>query len=504
MAREIKQVELNNMTKKTRNALAITFSLLFFLTAPIIFFYSQGYRLDWKKKTLTQTGALYFKVSPRKADIFLNRKLRKKTDWLSGSAFIENVLPKKYTVEIKKDGFHPWKKDLEITAQMVTEAKNIVLIPENLNFEILAGNVNNIFFAPDGKKAILRETYLKKGTLLTETKTKEGWVLNILNLRQKIKTSFIEDNKLSPKTVEFVDLKWSPDSKRVLLKTRIAQETKYFILDLQNNKPAILIPLDFIDKNTEDIFFNAQDPQKILLVKAELSSVKQDINQSIPEIEHKTFSIYEALLNEKKILAPLVKNTLAYKINSQNIFWLSSDGFLFKSDLSGKNQERVNFKPFPLQKETEYQIEEIYPKIFLKEDKKLFVFNEETEEFKQILEPVKNLNLCSDLKKIAAWNNSEIWVLFLEVQDYQPQKEMGEVMFLFRFSTRIDKVVWFTGDYLIFNTGDKIKIAEIDDRDQINIVDVGEFENPEIFFNINYKNLYILSKNRLFVSKPIL
>ncbi|GAI49198.1 unnamed protein product, partial [marine sediment metagenome] len=49
-----------------------------------------------------------------------------------------------------------------------------------------------------------------------------------------------------------------------------------------------------------------------------------------------------------------------------------------------------------------------------------------------------------------------------------------------------------------------IKIAEIDDRDRINVVDIAEFENPKIFWNKNDKKLYVLSEENLYVSESLM
>lgn len=83
---------------------------MFLLIAPSIVLYSQGYRIDFENKKITQTGGLFLKISPKQADIYLNGKLSRKTDFFFGSALIENLLPKKYKLEIKKTGYQSWKK----------------------------------------------------------------------------------------------------------------------------------------------------------------------------------------------------------------------------------------------------------------------------------------------------------------------------------------------------------------------------------------------------------
>ena len=85
----------------------------------------------------------------------------------------------------------------------------------------------------------------------------------------------------------------------------------------------------------------------------------------------------------------------------------------------------------------------------------------------------------------------------------QPQRHVGEKVFLTRFSEKIDEVFWYTNHYLVFNVGNRIKIVEIDDRDKINIVDFTEFKEPKTFWNQSNKKLYILSEEILYTSKKL-
>ena len=129
------------MTKRTRTILFLICLFLFLLIAPLAIFYSQGYRFDFDSKKITQTGGLFLKVFPKSAEIYLDGKLKKKTDFFFGSILIENLLPKKYKIEIKKEGYFTWEKNLEIREKEVTEAKNVILFPENSNFTILTKGV---------------------------------------------------------------------------------------------------------------------------------------------------------------------------------------------------------------------------------------------------------------------------------------------------------------------------------------------------------------------------
>lgn len=117
------------MTKRSRNLLFLFAVVLFFLGTPLIILYSQGYYFDFDKKIFIKTGALFVTTKPPKAKIFVNDKFKKETGWLSGDLLIKNLKVRAYRVRVEKDGFTAWKKTLTVEPGLVSEAKNVLLLP---------------------------------------------------------------------------------------------------------------------------------------------------------------------------------------------------------------------------------------------------------------------------------------------------------------------------------------------------------------------------------------
>ncbi len=226
------------MTKKTRTISFLICLFLFLLIVPVAVLYSQGYRIDFNPpaggKMLTQTGGLFLKAGPKQAEIYLNGKLVKKTDFFFGSALIENLLPKRYKIEIKKPtvptqtGFFPWEKTLEIKEKEVTEAKSIILFPENLNFNILATGVKSFWFSPDGKKITLKEENEKQ------------WALKLYDLEKNIKSHLIGEEDVSSKGAELINLEFSENLKEISLEVGVSEQLKYFSLALDKTSPILI------------------------------------------------------------------------------------------------------------------------------------------------------------------------------------------------------------------------------------------------------------------------
>ena len=235
------------MTKRARKLLFIICFVLFLIVAPFVVFYSQGYRLDWNLQEggikITQTGGLFLKVWPKQVEIYLDSKLVKKTDWFFGSVLIESLLPKRYKVLIKKESFHSWEKTLEIREKRVTEAKNIILFPQNPNLSFLAQEIKSFWFSPDQKRIIFK----------TDTSEKEpNWSLKLYDIEGGVQNHLIEENELHPKGADLLGLEFSSDSKRLNLQIGAAEKIKFFELEIDRIPPTLIekespsVPLNIV------------------------------------------------------------------------------------------------------------------------------------------------------------------------------------------------------------------------------------------------------------------
>ena len=454
------------MDKRIKRLLILVFAIIFLIGGPLAIFYSRGYRFDFETKKIVKSGAFYFRTQPESCEIYLDGKLKKKTDFLFGNAFVKNLLPKKYNIRIEKEGYFPWEKTLEVKEEFVTEAKNIILFSKNLNFSLSLSDIEDYFFSPDKKKIILEKT------------NKEGWTLKILDLEKNTQELFLEEKCLTKKESQFRNLNWNSDSRMVLIETEIEEDTKYFIVNLLEEKQ--IFPLGYGD--IQEISFNPNNSQEIFFLKS-LNGSK---------------SLFQANFLTQELPKVILKSLITYKISDGNIFWLSPDGFLYRSDFSGKRLGVLNTESFSIKEGLKYKVEIFSPAVFLRENNALYQLNSSSRIFEKFSESIKNLKLSPDSKKLVIGNNYEIWILFLIDIDEQSQKKASQKIFLTRFSQKIGEIFWLNPDYLMFNTGNKLKIAEIDDRDRINIIELGEFENPKIFWNQELERIYVLSNKELY------
>ena len=110
-----------------RKLVYISFISLFIILTPLLILYSLGYRYDFNTNSLEKNGAFYIKSYPKGANIYINNiDTEEKTP-----RQITNIKPGLYNLEIKKDNYIPWKKQLYIQSGETTFVEDIVLFLEN-------------------------------------------------------------------------------------------------------------------------------------------------------------------------------------------------------------------------------------------------------------------------------------------------------------------------------------------------------------------------------------
>lgn len=130
----------------------------------------------------------------------------------------------------------------------------------------------------------------------------------------------------------------------------------------------------------------------------------------------------------------------------------------------------------------------------LNEDGALYYFNDEKKVLEKIDQGIIQASFSPDENKILYQNDHEIWVYDL---DY---KNKNEKQTLITRSAEPIKISSWLGDraYIAYISGGVIKIAELDNRDQRNIIEFFPSDGDLLYFDSNSQNLYFLSKKQLY------
>jgi WD40 repeat protein len=173
------------------------------------------------------TGGFYVHSYPKQTEIYVDGKLAKQTDFFFDSALAENLLPRKYKFEIKKTGYQPWEKNLEIKEKEVTEARNITLFPQKVNFGVEEKNISSILSSPDGKKIALRQT------------DEAGWNLKLYDMAQSVTIRLAGQSNFAAKNPVFNNWEWDSAGKILNISIAAAAATSSYAIAIDKNPPQI-------------------------------------------------------------------------------------------------------------------------------------------------------------------------------------------------------------------------------------------------------------------------
>src|SRR3989344_7621036 len=461
------------MTIRTRLIILGTCAVLFLVFAPYIVLYSLGYRVDFTNMRLRGTGGIYVYAVPEPSSILIDSKPAEKAKLFSTAVFMQNMMPGSQNVLIKKDGYYDYQKNLLVEEKEVAKLEDVILFKQNVEFTALKNSVNYLFTSLDGNKLLTAKVTARKI---------DFEILDLKNNQNQTVSLPVTNGKVS-------NIIWAQNTTKVILKISNA----YYLLDTSTAKPTVTaLPLL---TGVNKINFNPQDTDQILFVK----------NKNL-YISAKTL--------------PVVKDVVAYTIEGQSITWLSYDGFLYQSDVTQTQVNKISEKAFGVKTDASYEIRMISGVTFLKENNALFSLHKDLKTFQTFYDNVKNMANSPDNQKILYYKDHQILISSVE-------KDHQDKILLNTYTDTIDDCYWLNDHYLVITTGNRIAISEIDNRGNINKVTLPEtitddgatpqtksvlttnqqiitMKNPKTFFHWQDKKLYVLSEGNLIVSEKLI
>lgn len=464
------------MTKKTRTIILLVCILSFSVIAPLLVLYSMGDRFDFMKMKITATGGIYVRTFPSSDQITIDNKITGKPGLFANSIFVQSLLPSLHTVLIKKAGYFDYFKTLPVVEKEVTKLENVMLIKNNIELTKLAGSIIYFSVAPNNQNILTQISGTKNISL-------DYFSLNSTNKPQSF---FIAQ------TGTVSDIKWADDSSKALIKIQSSGVILYYLFDTAflpqttatvpviAQKP-VTTHLMYLDKNSQQISFNPQDSKTIFYVKNNILYSAKGIT-----------------------VLPTIKNIYTYKISGGNIVWLSANGLLNSSNISGELAGQL--ATTKIASAQNYKIFFLSGKTFVQADNSLFLLNPEAKTLETVVPPENNYKIVAsgDGKNLIYWNNEKIYLYSFTDKKYQE---------LFS-NTNITNCQWLNNDYIIFTAEDKTIISEIDYRGNINQVTLPQtatistaekidIKTPQTFFNQSEGKLYLLTNNVFLSSEKI-
>jgi len=379
---------------------------------------------------------------------------------------VQSLLPKEHTISIQKSGYYDYYKTVPVEEKTVTKLENVTLFKKILKFQLVQNEVDFFSVAPNNQDILIA---------LHEK--------NSIILRYKNFNSATEPPKIFvPKPGKIVDIRWSENSNAALIKIQNASDIFYYLFNPAGQTPTTE-RLAYLDKNSQSILFNPRDSQEIFYQE----------NQVIYSLK-------------KGDVQTVVKDALSYAFLGNNILWLSANGALYESDVSGNLTSALSAENASKNQNENYEIIIDTGKIFLQEGKSLYFFDQSAKSFTNFNAPAGNFEILSspDSKNLVLWNREKIYLYSFENQNYAELFSGREII----------NCRWLNNDYIIFTSGNNTIISEVDYRGNINTVtlpshlDLGNGETlsisePMMHYIQQSGKIYILSNNTLAVSEKL-
>lgn len=190
------------LTTKKRKILFWISAIFFIVLLVPVFVFSFGYGIGPGLK-IQRTGGIAITASVSNATVSAGTFRKKKTSLLTKNALIKNLVPGEYKIEVSKNGFWKWKKDLAVASEKVTQ-REALLIPLDAKGEILGTTtpvVKKQNLPPSVKKfweLPSSGNYLILGedkNFYRNKKPETNFATSTLEILRKAKNSFFSENE---------------------------------------------------------------------------------------------------------------------------------------------------------------------------------------------------------------------------------------------------------------------------------------------------------------------
>jgi hypothetical protein len=453
------------MQKKLRTTIFGILAFIFLVAAPMILFYSEGYRYDFQQNKILKTGGFYVKTSIPAAEVYIDQKYINKTSQFINFDFLaQNLLPKNHDIRIQKTGYHTWEKNLMVKEKMVAQA-NITLFPDPIAFTPLEQNVKDIHTFPDQNILVLEDA---SGALYGYESQQKTLILT---------------SKLAA-TIKISDIKMSPDGKMIIIKAieKKSQKLKYYLVSTVKES-IFLSEIKNLDKTTKNIFFYANN-----LIYFDLGS-----------------KIYKQTLDLQKPTIVINSPVDAFGLEGDNLYYLQN-GNLIRENLLTTFKETLTVNFFETDSKSSYDLFIYSGKVFVLENKKIIYYLDDADDvLKKLINSDTEIKYYPQSDKVLFSDGSQLWLFFLNDYESPFFVKADAIIPLIKFN-RAEDINWIGGDYFSFiDSKDKVEISEIDNRgNSVNFFEAFGSTTSQLWFNKNEKSLYVLSENILYFSPKII
>ncbi len=372
--------------KGLRNFLFWSLVILYLFLAPSITFHALGYVFEPKSLSFVKTGIISIHSEPQNANVFLNGRLFSQKTPVA----MTRLIPGRYSLEISSPNYQTWHEDFDVRGEEVTRAEHILLVPEKPVFSNQVPSPVHALVPSAGERFLFLVSH-EEGKIL----------LNAFDLKKKKLVPLLSESDPDGNHIHALEIVSSRDDRRLILKLE-GKESPIYISALISEKPEIRNLSEVISGYISKVRIHPKDSDKIYCLK----------DKELRVLDLKEPSVKETIL---------LKDVLDFEAIEDKIYHTTSGGFLFSTDLDGK--QKKNLLSDETLRHRLFEDEKLdLTRMFLTENENAFWLNQNgtllTNRLPYFLdENVTGARLVGDSKKLVYWKSRELWLLDLTVSE---------------------------------------------------------------------------------------
>jgi len=440
-------------------------AIIFALICTAFILSARGYTLSIEGNAvkIEKTGMIIISTKPFGANIILNGKQTSKNTSQFFSTKLNNLGKNKYILNLEKDGYYTWEKELHVFPEMVTWANYVLLFSKNPKIEKVdfIGSLVESLASYDNKyQSILM-------------KDKSGEVIYILNNSTGEKTVLLETAKLAADKkitdIKFVD--WSKDRRYLLITGIVKGEKQYLAVNTESKSIETLNAL--FPNRFDRLSFNTANSDEIYGIQNNEIFRLSIRNKTITNALEKNI-VYFTLSAEEKLY--YIKDTTGARS-----LWQANSDFSGKTSLSDA---------MPVSDKYEIKVS---PK-----DKKIAIYTKNNTSLYMLSKSENKSSLITMGKDIVdfSWSphddrffyKSANNMFVFEIDDYKKES----IEYVIAGASDYKNVVWYDDRHLLAQKGDRVAVMDFDGSNEVVLGDtVGDIKP---FFSSDNKDILFFAK----------
>lgn len=451
-----------------------TLVVLFWLTAAAIIGYAFGYSFSFERGVFVYTGSVTLKTTPQKVDVYINGVLMpsKQLSLINNSYHISGINPGSYLLEVKAKDYKPWSKRITVHSGISTEFWNVVLVQNSYAREDYdSPGIQKFFISP------------RKNLAAFSQQIENDFLVKIFNPGTLEMSQVFDANDYKFTDDSRENIEWSPQAHRIIIPAINDNGKNYFIASTEEYDQAIDL--------------------KQLTNQENLSHVRWD-----PKSKDVLFYMSDDNLWRMDLADPENKKQVAEHISSYDLtpkslyYFQLPEGIVYETDFEGSSDRQQITTSSPDMQDPTYQII-IYDEdrlVMLNKSHSLYIFNhgENDTYFNKLSSSAIGSQFSDDGKKLLFWGEREVSAYFVREWEVQPVRQENETMSITFMSDPIENVQWARDyEHVLFTNNNKVKMIEIDKRDNRNMIDVLSLNSNSSLLVDNFvdNKLYYTEKN---------